>query len=127
MFSPGCGVGAIGVLINLAPQALNPATPATPPQIAPLGRVAFGMPLGVNILATALIIGRIWYISRGRSSKATHMATTVVVESGALLSLIQLLFVILLESPEQNIVIAMAQQIYVRAPLIVITNAINNR
>jgi hypothetical protein len=77
------------------------------------------MPLATNSLVTALIIGRIWYISKSAPkilpSKKIDAATAFIIQSGALVVIIQLAFVILfgIESDSQNIAVSMAVQIYV--------------
>ena len=110
-------MAGVGILTEIAPTS-----PTAPQAIIPLGEVAFGLPLGVNVLVTMLIIGRIWYISQGAPkilpSKAIQAAIVVVVESGALVVVVQVTFVILFVTGNhaQNIVVAIGEQVYVGVP-----------
>jgi hypothetical protein len=107
-------MAGIGILVQIDPTA-----PVAPKAIVPLGDIALGLPLGVNILVTSLIIGRIWYISRGTSTalsmRVVKTAMAVAIESGALVVIVQIAFVTLFvaQSPAQNIAVAVAEQIYV--------------
>jgi hypothetical protein len=107
-------MAGVGLLVQTDPTA-----PVAPPAIVPLGDIALGLPLGVNVLVTALIIGRIWYVSRGTSRvlsmRSVQTAMAVVIESGALVVIAQIAFVTLFVtgSPAQNIAVAVAEQIYV--------------
>ena len=105
---------------------LDPTSPTPPKPMLPLTLAGYSLPLCTNVMATALIIARIWYLSRPtpgaegafRSARAiSRSAMATIVESGALYLAIQLTYVVLLslEHPVDAIVAVMAAQIYVRA------------
>ena len=82
------------------------------------------LPLIANFLLTVLIAGRIWWLTRGSAEYAVpprgarspgFRATMIVVESGVLYLVVQLVFVVLtaLNHPAQETVAMMAVQIYV--------------
>jgi hypothetical protein len=86
-----------------------------------LGLAAYILPLCTNVIVTALIAGRIWYMMReirdaDMPTKTGRAAIDIIVESGMLYLAIQLVFVILfaLRLPAQAITARMAVQIYVR-------------
>ena len=98
-----------------------------PPSVRPLGLAAFFLPLGTNVIVTTLICARIWYLSprKTRDLRSEHFPTgigqaviKIVVESGMLYLVVQLIFVVLMaiEHPAQAIVGVIAVQIYVRIP-----------
>jgi len=107
-------MAGVGIVAKIAHDSITP-----PASIIPLGDVAFALPLGVNFLLTALIAGRIWYITRGVNSwkhrSAIRIAMEVIVESGALILASQLIFVVLwgIQSNAQNIAVSATLQIYV--------------
>jgi hypothetical protein len=81
--------------------------------------------LATNVVVTTLIATRIWYLSprkmrdMGSAQFRTGRATIeVVIESGMLYLVVQLIFVILfaVQHPALGIVGVIAVQIYVRAP-----------
>jgi hypothetical protein len=90
-----------------------------------LGLAGFILPLCTNVLLTALVAARIWYLSPrkphdalgGRFPTGTgRAAINVVIESGMLYLVVQLIFVILfyMRHPAQAVVAMIAVQIYVR-------------
>jgi hypothetical protein len=90
-----------------------------------LSLTTFSLPLGTNVIVTTLIVARIWYLSprKARNMSSAQFPTRtgqatidIVVESGMLYLAVQLIFVILsaILHPAQNIVGAIAVQIYVR-------------
>ena len=104
----------------------DPTSPAPPAETLSLTIAGYALPLCTNAIATGLIIGKIWWMSRptpgldnsqftGHSIARSAIAT--IVESGALYLAIQLTYVVLLslEHPVDAIVAVMAAQIYVRA------------
>ena len=106
---------------------INPNSPVTPPFLIPLGFATFSLPLGTNVIVTTLICARIWYLSprKARDLRSEHFPTgigqtviKIVVESGMLYLVVQLIFVVLMaiEHPAQAIIGVIAVQIYVRIP-----------
>lgn len=100
---------------------VDPSAPVAPAAIVPLGTAGYALPLCTNVLVTALIVGRIWYASRSASAhiasgqRTSRHAMNILIESGALYLVTQLIFVVLfaLKHPAQAIVAVMAVQIYV--------------
>ena len=98
-----------------------------PPFLIPLGFATFSLPLGTNVIVTTLICARIWYLSprKARDMRSAYFPTgtgqaiiKIVVESGMLYLVVQLILVVLLAIgiPAQAIVAVIAVQIYVRIP-----------
>lgn len=108
---------------------IDPSAPIAPPSVVPLGTASFALPLATNFIVTALIVGRIYYLgSYNRDLQSTSVIThtanhvsqvvVIVIESGVLYLVFQLILVVLfaLKHPSQGIISAMAVQIYVSAP-----------
>lgn len=119
-------MAGLGILLNIAPTA-----PQAPEAVKPLGTAAFSLPLATNFLITILTVARLYILER-RSRKVTganiphaasyiHKAAGIVIESGLLYLVAQLVFVVLfaLGHPAQGIAAVVAVQIYVRVPSIV--------
>lgn len=95
-----------------------------PASVVPLGLAGFALPLVTNVIVTTLIAMRIWYLSprkmhdtRGARFPTTGRATIdIVIESGMLYMVVQLVFVVLfaVQHPALDIVGVIAVQIYVR-------------
>lgn len=87
------------------------------PIIKPVGLASFVLPLCVNVIATTLIIARICYLDSTAWGGGKHVVH-VMLQSGVLYTLVQLVFVALYATqvPALQIVVPMAVQIYVRAP-----------
>ncbi|KAI0302497.1 hypothetical protein BC826DRAFT_1144882 [Russula brevipes] len=109
---------------------IYPTRDGTPPSLL-LSRAGFSLLLCTNVLVTALIIARIWYLSPrkthdvlgGRFPTGTgRAAIDVIIESGLLYLVVQLIFVVLfaIGHPAQGIVAAIAVQIYGIAPVLII-------
>ncbi|KAI0922509.1 hypothetical protein AcV5_009462 [Taiwanofungus camphoratus] len=111
---------------------LNPSAPVAPASIVPLGTAGYALPLCTNVLVTSLIVGRIWFSPRhasalmGSEKRAVRLTMPdvikIIVESGALYLVTQLIFVVLfaIKHPAQAIVAVMAVQIYGIAPTLII-------
>lgn len=106
--------------------ALDPTAPAPPSYIIPLGLAGYCLPLCTNVMVTSLIVYRIWSSSSimpGSTETVTqsvpYRAIMLIVESGMLYLVTQLVYVILfaMNHPAVGIVAVMAVQIYVRFPL----------
>lgn len=100
---------------------MNSTSEVVPAFLVPLGLAAYILPLCTNVIVTALIAGRIWYMMReirdaDMPTKTGRAAIDIIIESGMLYLAIQLVFVILfaLRLPAQAITARMAVQIYVR-------------
>ncbi|KAH9990911.1 hypothetical protein BJV77DRAFT_1010015 [Russula vinacea] len=106
---------------------VNSTTPVVPAFLVPLGLAAYTLPLCTNVIVTALIAGRIWYMMReirdaDMPTKTGRAAIDIIVESGMLYLAIQLVYVTLfaLRLPAQTIASHMAVQIYGIAPTLII-------
>ncbi|EJF59596.1 hypothetical protein DICSQDRAFT_89248 [Dichomitus squalens LYAD-421 SS1] len=110
---------------------LDPTSPTPPAAMLPLTIAGYALPLGTNALATVLIIGRIWWLSRpmpgvdaslfaGRSIARNAIST--IVESGLLYFAAQLTYVVTLSipHPSEGVIAVMALQIYGIAPTLII-------
>lgn len=121
-----CIAAAIHSLLRI-----NPSSPIAPSSLVPLGLAGFILPLCANVFVTALIATRIWllsphrlhddlrgvYVPQGRG----RAAIDIVIESGALYLVVQLIFVVLfaIHHPAQGIVSVIAVQIYGIAPALI--------
>jgi hypothetical protein len=109
----------ITLFLNLHPDV--PAGVAGAEIIHHLVQVALGLPVATNILLTALIVGRIYYLSRGipdlLSSKRIPAVTEMLIESGTMVIVIQLIYCVLAstDNPSNNAALCVAVQVYVRA------------
>jgi hypothetical protein len=88
----------------------------------PLALAGYVLPLATNVIVTSLIVYRIWFSSRivkeshvEIAQGASHHAMMLIIESGALYLVAQLMFVVLfaIQHPAQGIVAVIAAQIYV--------------
>jgi hypothetical protein len=85
--------------------------------------ISLGLPVGTDLLLTLLIVGRILYISRWTpellSSRRIHAAVSIIIESGMMVILVQLVTSVYFfkNSPNQNIGLCILAQIYVRRSL----------
>ncbi|KAH9062356.1 hypothetical protein EDB87DRAFT_295865 [Lactarius vividus] len=124
------GLACVGVVIHLL-LTINPSSPIAPPSLVPLGLAGFVLPLCTNVFVTALIAARIWLLSprKVRDLRGTYFpegtgrtAIDIVIESGALYLVVQLVFVVLfaIQHPAQGIVGVIAVQIYGIAPALII-------
>ena len=105
-------------------EAFDPSSPVPPAAIVPLTTAGYALPLCTNVIATGLIVYKIWQASgavngvapRPSMARTARAATAIVVESGVLYLVTQLVFVILvgIKHPAEAIVGVMAVQIYVR-------------
>jgi len=97
----------------------------------PLGLAGFVLPLCTNVLVTALIATRIWLLSPRKvydlrgvyfPEGTGRAAIDIVIESGALYLVVQLVFVVLfaIHHPAQGIVGVIAVQVYGIAPTLII-------
>jgi hypothetical protein len=117
----------IAVVLIALPH-LNPNSPVVPQYLLSLGKAGYVLPLVSNVLVTSLIAGRIWYLSPRKHdvpgtrfpASTGRAAIDIVIESGMLYLLVQLIFVVLfaLRHPAQDIAGVMAVQIYVRNSLL---------
>ncbi|RPD75657.1 hypothetical protein L226DRAFT_428175, partial [Lentinus tigrinus ALCF2SS1-7] len=111
---------------------LDPTAPFAPAFIIPLGIAGYSLPLATNVIATALIVSKLWWMlhvgtketlsgpfGAGRTVKN---AAAIVMESGLLYLIAQLVVVVLfsLGHPAQAIAVFMAVQIYGIAPTLII-------
>ncbi|PCH44320.1 hypothetical protein WOLCODRAFT_77006 [Wolfiporia cocos MD-104 SS10] len=108
----------------------SPTTPSPPAVLVPLPLAGYILSLCTNVMVTALIVGRLWYthlLVRGFAyeTRVVPQATVIVVESGLLYLLIQLVYVILfaIQHPAEQLIGIMAVQIYGIAPALIIARA----
>ena len=116
--SLACIIAVLDLLITI-----NPTSPTPPPELVPLGLAGYTLPLCTNIIVTSLIVYRIWSTSRAVpdspldsiGSSVTRRAMMLIIESGALYLLFQLVFVVLfaIPHPAEAILAVMTVQIYV--------------
>ena len=103
---------------------MDPSAPIVPPSLVPVGLAGFVLPLCTNVMVTGLIAGRIWMLSPHKvydlrgvyfPEGTGRQAIDIVIESGALYLVVQLVFVILfaMHHPAQGVVGVIAVQIYV--------------
>ncbi|TCD66535.1 hypothetical protein EIP91_001256 [Steccherinum ochraceum] len=121
-----CGMTGLGILMNIDPTA-----PQAPPAVRPLGTAAFSLPLATNFLVTIFTVVRLYMLaSRARSITTDNVfnttayvtkAATIIIESGMLYLIAQLVFVILfaIGHPAQGIAAVVAVQIYGIAPTLI--------
>lgn len=111
-----CIIVVLDLLVDI-----DPTSPTPPPSLVPLGLAGYTLPLCTNVAVTSLIVYRIWDTSRTIpdspfkiSQGAAHRAMTLIIESGALYLLFQLVFVVLfaIPNPAEAILAVMAVQIY---------------
>ncbi|OJA15985.1 hypothetical protein AZE42_10718 [Rhizopogon vesiculosus] len=120
--------GGFGCILPIPALLLviNPTSPVPPTAIVPLTIAGYVLPLCTNVMATGLIAGRIWYISRiavmdEHGKRVTKRVPTggrsmmLVIESGALYLVTQLIFVILVatRNPAEAVLSLAGTQIYV--------------
>lgn len=117
----------ISVVLHWVLLTLSDATVTVPSSLLSLALAGFVLPLCSNIIVTTLIAVRIWYLSprKARDAHGTRFpadtgraAIDIVIESGMLYLVVQLIFVILfaMRHPAQDVAGMMAVQIYVRIP-----------
>lgn len=105
---------------------IDPTAPVAPAVLVPLGTASFTLPLATNFIITILIVGRIYYVSMyTRDLRTTSVITSttnhfnqaaaIVIESGMLYLVTQLIFVVLfaIKHPAQAIVAVAVVQVYV--------------
>ena len=105
---------------------IDPTAPIAPESIVPLGIASFALPLATNFLVTTLIVSRIYYMASyirdvqavstvGNMRDRFNHAAAIVIESGMLYLIFQLVLVILfaIKHPAQAIVGVAAVQVYV--------------
>ena len=107
-------------------DTLDRTTPVAPAALVPLGIAGYALPLATNVMATVFIVARLWAIlgragrepvvGLYRSARSTgRTAVAIVVESGLLYLVTQLIFVVLFSMghPAQAILAVIAVQVYV--------------
>ncbi|KAF8875067.1 hypothetical protein BD779DRAFT_1678445 [Infundibulicybe gibba] len=123
-----CAMEVLHLLLGIDPSA-----PVPPPVLVPLGIAGYTLPLCTNAIITALIVGRIYYTSRGLKTDevqpgynsghgAAERAMSIIIESGGLYLVTQFIFVVLygIKHPAVAIVAVAAVQIYGIAPTLII-------
>lgn len=124
-------LGGLACIAGVAHLVLttNPTSPAPPPAVVPLGLAGYILPMCTNAMVTFLIVFKIWHSSRGLPGTsefvgrgAARQAMGLMVESGLLYLLAQLVYVVLfaLKLPAVDIAAVMAVQIYGIAPTLIV-------
>ncbi|GJE85483.1 hypothetical protein PsYK624_015620 [Phanerochaete sordida] len=116
-----CAVTVTGLVWGLPRRLVTKH--AETPTVIPLARASFVLPLCTNVITTALILSRIWWVGRAVGSRSTtRRAIHVIIESGALYFLVQLILVILygIHSGGATIMISIAVQVYGIASTLII-------
>jgi hypothetical protein len=104
---------------------IDPSAPIAPPAVVPLALAGISLPLCTNVIVTTLIAIRIWHLSPREARYAQGIrfptdtgraAIDIVVESGLLYLIVQLIFVILfaIHHPAECVISFIAVQVYVR-------------
>ncbi|KAK6995783.1 hypothetical protein R3P38DRAFT_3223244 [Favolaschia claudopus] len=95
-FAAACVAVVVLVLCSVDPTA-----PQAPANIVPFGDASFAMSLILNFASSALIVARIWWLSRyddivgvTRRTGIVRKATGIIIESGLLFLITQFVFVI---------------------------------
>ncbi|KAG1814396.1 uncharacterized protein BJ212DRAFT_369475 [Suillus subaureus] len=128
-------LGGFGCILPIPSLLLtiDPTSPVPPTAIVPLTIAGYVLPLCTNIMVTALIAGRLWYTSRipvvdehGKPMilkiAAGGRPMMLIIESGALYMVTQLIFVILVATgnPAEAILSYAGTQIYGIASTLII-------
>ncbi|KAJ7167067.1 hypothetical protein C8R46DRAFT_1272326 [Mycena filopes] len=120
--SLSCGL-AVTALVN----AIDPTAPQVPATLVPIGDADFALSIILNFLVSALIVGRIWWMTRGSpipqsKTSSVQRAAGLIIESGLLFLAVQFVFVILfaIAHPAQAVIEPLATQIYVISPMLII-------
>ena len=114
----GCITIVAHIALSLSPKSEPPAA------FIPLQTAGYVLPLCTNVIATGMILCGIWRMTASsdssmktfpHKSRASRAAVAMVVESGFLYLVVQVVLVVLtaLENPAQGMVAVMAVQIYV--------------
>ena len=117
-----CFCAAIGLTVEIAPTSSTPQ-----PAVQPLIFAAYILPLIANFTLTTLIASRIWWMTRGtseylgntvtgRKTNAAFKAAMIVIESGVLYFVAQLIYltVFAIGNPAEFLMSLVVVQIYVR-------------
>ncbi|KAG2030042.1 hypothetical protein BDR03DRAFT_975101 [Suillus americanus] len=128
-------LGGFGCILPIPSLLLSidPTSPVPPTQLVPLTTAGYALPLCTNIMVTGLIAGRLWYISRipvvdehGKpvilKIAAGGRPMMLIIESGALYMVTQLIFVVLVAigNPAEAILSYVGTQIYGIASTLII-------
>ncbi|KAG2342677.1 hypothetical protein BDR05DRAFT_912666 [Suillus weaverae] len=128
-------LGGFGCILPIPSLVLsiNPTSPVPPTEIVPLTIAGYALPLCTNIMVTGLIAGRLWHMSRipiidehGKPALLTiaagGRAMMLIIESGALYTVTQLIFVVLVAigNPAEAVLSYAGTQIYGIASTLII-------
>ncbi|KAI0828633.1 hypothetical protein BC628DRAFT_83193 [Trametes gibbosa] len=125
-------VAGFGCMMQVAHfvVTLSPTSPAPPAAIVPLTVAGYSLPLCTNVMASGLLVFKIWWMTRHTPSTNTLRSTArlannamaVIVESGLIYLAVQLVLVVLvsLENPAEGIAGVLAVQIYGIAPTLMV-------
>ncbi|TBU25893.1 hypothetical protein BD311DRAFT_726926 [Dichomitus squalens] len=123
------GFACIGRVVRIV-VTQTPTSSTPDPSLVPLDIAGYALPLCTNAMATGLIAYRIWSMSVLNDGQATLQssarlaknAMTIIVESGLLYLVTQLVFVVLngTGNTSEAILVAMAVQIYGISPTLII-------
>jgi hypothetical protein len=128
-------LGGFGCILPIPSLLLSidPTSPIPPAEIVPLTIAGYALPLCTNIMVTGLIASRLWHISRvsvidknGKPAivkiSAGGRPMMLIIESGALYMVTQLIFVILVatRNPAEAVLSLAGTQIYGIASTLII-------
>ncbi|KIK46125.1 hypothetical protein CY34DRAFT_65020, partial [Suillus luteus UH-Slu-Lm8-n1] len=128
-------LGGFGCILPIPSLVLsiNPTASVPPAETVPLTTAGYALPLCTNIMVTGLIAGRIWYLSRipivdeyGKPAMlkiaAGRRPMMLIIESGALYTVIQLIFVVLvaIQNSAEALLSYAGTQIYGIASVLII-------
>ena len=90
--------------------AVDPSSPTLPPFTVPLTLAGFALPLAANVMATGLIVFKIWNAAYSSSTEVSlpstmHMAQRaimIIVESGIIYLITQIILVVLVSQYPQT-------------------------
>jgi hypothetical protein len=118
-----CMISVLDILL-----VVNPTAPTPPNEVFSLGLAAYVLPLCTNVIVTSLIVYRIWSTSRTVPGApqigqgVTRRAIMLIIESGAVYLVVQLVFVVLYatKNSAEAILAVIAVQTYGIAPTLII-------
>ncbi|KAG1829402.1 hypothetical protein EV424DRAFT_1316867 [Suillus variegatus] len=128
-------LGGFGCILPIPSLVLSidPTSPVPPTDIVPLTIAGYVLPLCTNIMVTGLIAGRLWNISRiptvDEHGKPVILKITtggrpmmLIIESGALYTVTQLIYVVLvaIQNPAEAILSYAGTQVYGIASTLII-------
>ncbi|CAK5278282.1 unnamed protein product [Mycena citricolor] len=126
-----CGMSVTGIVMKISPTGEQ-----VPTALVPMGDATFSLSIILNFITSALIVGRLWWMTRGLDNSVlsktrstggnaqtlAQRATGIIIESGALFLVVQFIFIVLfaIGHPAQALMEPIAVQVYAIAPLLIV-------